>query len=176
MLLSLNRKLLDPVSKRIFFVPDPVKLVVEGAPERSVTIPFHPQNDLGSRSIDTAGEFYVAAGDLKGAKEGSIFRLMDLYNVELTSSGSRHTARFAGDELIPNSRKFQWVTPAHAQVKVTVPDVLFIEGDVFNKESLKEVSGFAEESASALQVGDIVQFPRFGFARLDSPKSFILSG
>ena len=176
MLLSLNRKLLDPVSRRIFFVPDPVKLAVEGAPVRRVTIPFHPQKDLGSRSIDTAGEFYVAAGDLNEVKEGSIFRLMDLYNVELTSSGFSPTARFAGDDLIPSSRKFQWVTPAHAVVRVTVPDVLFIEGDVFNKGSLKEVSGFAEESASALKVGDIVQFPRFGFARLDSPKSFILSG
>jgi glutamyl-tRNA synthetase len=176
MLLSLNRKLLDPVSKRIFFVPDPVKLNVEGAPRRMATIPFHPQNDLGSRSIDTTGEFFVSSSDLKGVKKGSIFRLMDLYNVEMTSSGSRPKARYAGDELMPSSRKFQWVTESNVEVKVTVPDVLFLEGDVFNRESLREVSGFAEASVSLLKVGDIVQFPRFGFARLDSPGSFIFSG
>ncbi|MDE1853014.1 MAG: glutamate--tRNA ligase [Thaumarchaeota archaeon] len=175
-LLSVNRKLLDPVSKRIFFVPDPVKLTVDGAPKRRVTIPFHPQNDLGSRTIDTAGEFYLAAGDLKSMSEGSVFRLMDLYNVELVSAGPRPAAKFAGEELVQNTRKFQWATPAHAVVTVTVPDVLFLDEDKFNPDSLKEVTGYAEESAAMLKVGDIVQFPRFGFARLDSPGKFILSG
>lgn len=175
-LLSLNRKLLDPVSKRIFFVPDPDQLQVMGAPKRKATIPFHPQKDLGTRTIDTAGEFYVPSADLKGMKKGSVFRLMDLYNVEVTSSGSKPSARYAGDELVPGSKKVQWVTASHSEVKVTVPDVLFLEGDVFNKESLKEVSGFAEKSASALKTGEVVQFPRFGFCRLDSPGSFILSG
>jgi glutamyl-tRNA synthetase len=176
MLLALNRKLLDPVSKRIFFVPDPVKLYVEGAPRRKVTIPFHPQNDLGSRSIDASGVFYVSAGDLRGMKKGSVFRLMDLCNVELTSSGAKPEGKYAGDELIANTRKFQWVTEAHKEVIVTVPDVLFLEGEKFNRDSLKEVSGFAEDAVTSLKVGDIVQFPRFGFCRLDAPGEFILSG
>ncbi len=174
MLMSLNRKLLDPVSKRMFFVPDPVKLKVVGAPSRTVTISFHPQKDLGSRTVKTKGEFYVSSADLRGITKGSVFRLMDLYNVELTSSGTRPTARYSGDELLPNSRKFQWVTDAHEEVEVLVPDVLFLEADVFNKESLKRVKGFVEESASTLKAGDIVQFPRFGFCRLDGDRSFIL--
>ncbi len=176
MLLSLNRKLLDPVSKRVFFVPDPVLLEVEGAPSREAVLPFHPQNDLGKRAVKTGGEFYVASGDVRGMNKGAVFRLMDLYNVELTSAGSRPRAKYVSDELIPNSRKFQWVTQSHVDVRGTVPDVLFLEGDQFNKESLKEVSGYAEEAVGALRVGDIVQFPRFGFARLDSPGRFILSG
>jgi glutamyl-tRNA synthetase len=176
MLLSLNRKLLDPVSKRIFFVPDPVPLTVEGAPKRRVTIPFHPQSDMGSRTVDTAGEYFVAAGDLKSLEKGSVFRLMDLYNVNLVSGAPNPSGKYAGDEVVGNLRKFQWVTPASVKIRVTVPDVLFLDGDVYNKDSLKEVSGFAEESVSSLEVGDIVQFPRFGFARLDSPGEFILSG
>ena len=176
MLLSLNRKLLDPVSKRVFFVPDPVELAVEGAPRRTVTIPFHPQKDLGSRSIDAAGKLFVSAADLKGMKKGSVFRLMDLYNVELASTGPKPRARYAGDELRPDTRKFQWVAGAHREVTVTVPDVLFLEGDVFNEESLKQVGGFAEEAVASLKPGEIVQFPRFGFARLDAPGKFILSG
>jgi glutamyl-tRNA synthetase len=175
MLLSLNRKLLDPVSKRIFFVPDPVPLTVEDAPRRQVTIPFHPQNQLGSRALVTAGEFFVTAGDLKSLKRRSVFRLMDLYNVELVSNGTKAYGKYAGDEVTGNVKKFQWVTPSHVQIQVTVPDVLFLEGDEYNKDSLKKVSGFAEESVSSLKVGDIVQFPRFGFARLDSPGEFILS-
>jgi len=176
MLLSLNRKLLDPISKRIFFVPDPVPLKVEAAPKREAIIPFHPQYDMGSRTLNTAGEFFVSAGDLSSVKEGTVFRLMDLYNVRLASNGQKASGKYAGDEVIGNMRKFQWVTPAHLKIRVIVPDVLFLGGDTFNSDSLKEVSGFAEESVSSLKVGDIVQFPRFGFARLDSPGEFILSG
>ncbi|HXW95519.1 MAG TPA: glutamate--tRNA ligase [Nitrososphaerales archaeon] len=176
MLLSLNRKLLDPISKRIFFVPDPVPLNVEDAPKRDATIPFHPQSDIGSRILHTTGEFFVAAGDIKAVKKGSVFRLMDLYNVRVVSNGPKASGKYSGDEVIGNLRKFQWVTTAHVKVRVTVPDVLFLDGDVYNKDSLKEVSGFAEESVSSLRVGDIVQFPRFGFVRLDSPGEFILSG
>jgi glutamyl-tRNA synthetase len=176
MLLSLNRKLLDPVSKRMFFVPDPVPLKVEDAPTRKAVLPFHPQNDLGRRTIETEGEFYLASGDIGSMKKGSTFRLMDLYNVEVTGTGAKPKAKYAGDELIASSRKFQWVTPSYSKVSVTVPDVLFLGEDRFNKESLKEVSGFAEEAVGTLKVGDIVQFPRFGFARLDSPGRFILTG
>ena len=175
MLQSLNRKLLDPMSRRLFFVPDPVKLTVDGAPKRKVDLPFHPQKDLGSRAIEASDEFFVSSADLRAVKKGSVFRLMDLYNVEMMSSGAHPSAKYAGDELIPNSRKFQWVTPSHEKVRVTVPDVLFLEGDVFNKESLKEVGGFVEEAVSSVKVGEIVQFPRFGFCRLDSPGEFILS-
>jgi len=176
MLLSLNRKLLDPTSRRMFFVPDPTLLRVEGAPKRKAAIPFHPQNDLGSRTIETADEFYLAPGDLRAVKKGDVFRLMDLYNVELTTGGLKPAAKYAGDELIQNTRKFQWVTQSHQAVTVTVPDVLFLEGDTFNEASLKEVHGYAEDSVSSLKVGDIVQFPRFGFCRLDSPGKLILSG
>ncbi len=176
MLLSLNRKLLDPTSKRIFFVPDPVPLVVEEAPKRVATIAFHPQNDLGSRTVETAGEFFVSAGDLRSLKRGAVFRLMDLYNVQVVSNGPNASGKYVGDGVAGGQRKFQWVTPAHVEIRVLVPDVLFLEGDVYNKGSLKKVSGFAEESVSSLKVGDIIQFPRFGFARLDSPGEFILSG
>ncbi len=175
-LLSVNRKILDPTSKRLFFVPDPVPLAVEGAPDRRVELPFHPQNDLGSRTISTGGELFVSSGDVKGITTGSVFRLMDLYNVELTSPGQRPKAKYAGDELIPNTRKFQWVTPEHVEVEVTVPGELFLEGDVYNEDSLKVVRGFAEGAVSQLKPGDIVQFPRFGFCRLDSPGHFIMTG
>ena len=175
MLFSLNRKLLDPVSRRYFFVPDPAELRVTGAPDREVTIPFHPEKDMGSRTLRTSGEFLVPSGDLSSMKEGTTFRLMDLYNVELITAGHRPEARYAGDEMLADSRKLQWVVPAGVQIRVQVPDVLYDDDGNFNKDSLREVNGTAEESVSKLKVGDVVQFPRFGFCRLDSPSSFILA-
>ena len=47
LLFAVNRKILDPVTKRVYFVPDPEKLRVEGAPGKLVTIPFHPFEKAG---------------------------------------------------------------------------------------------------------------------------------
>ncbi len=175
-LLSINRKLLDPVTKRIFFVPDPVHFKVKGAPKKKVTLPFHPQKDLGKRTIETSGEFYLPAADLKGMKKGTVFRLIDLYNVELTSTGSRPSGKYVGDEVIQETKKLQWVTPTHADVKVLIPGLLFDDAEKFNDDSLTETTGIAEKSFSDIGLGEIVQFPRFGFCRLDSPGKCILTG
>jgi glutamyl-tRNA synthetase len=174
-ILSINRKLLDPASRRMFFVPDPVRLDVEGAPKRKVTIPFHPQHQLGVRTIETRGRFYVPETDLKAMKPGFEFRLMDLYNVELTSGGPKFAAKYAGEELDPDAKKFQWVAEANVEARVLVPGPLFSEAGEFNPKSLNEVHGVAEESLGAANPGEIMQFPRFGFCRLDSPGTLILS-
>jgi len=175
MLFSLNRKLLDPIARRFFFVPAPVILSVAGAPERRVTVPFHPEKDLGSRAFETSGKFYVPSGDLAAMGKGARFRLMDLYNVELVAGGARPRAKYAGDELLSDIRKLQWVTKSNVSVEVTAPDLLYNDDGSFNGNSLKKLDGFAETSVSSLKVGEIVQFPRFGFCRLDSPGSFILA-
>jgi glutamyl-tRNA synthetase len=176
LLMSVNRKVLDPKARRFFFVPDPVRLHVSGAPKRSVTIPFHPDKQLGERKFDTDSDFYVPSADIKILNPGDTFRLMDLFNVRLTSAGGRPAAKFAGDEILAGTRKLQWVLDEKNPVKVLVPGLLFDEKEEFNKESLKEVKGLAEPSISKAAVGEIVQFPRFGFCRHDSPSTFILSG
>jgi glutamyl-tRNA synthetase len=175
LLFAVNRKLLDPISRRIFFVPDPVRLTVEGAPARRATIPFHPEAEMGARSIDTSVDFFVPRDDVKAMAKGTLFRLMDLYNLELLSSGESPNARYAGDNLTQDTRKLQWVTPDKVGVKVIVPDLLFGEDGKFNESSLREVSGYAEKAFTGIKVGEVVQFPRFGFCRLDSPGKMILT-
>ena len=175
MLLSVNRKLLDPRSKRVFFVPDPVELTVEGAPKRRVTIPFHPEMELGEREIATSGGFFVPRSDLMTMKKGTAFRLMELYDVELTSAGAEPKARYAGEELVREMKKLQWVTSEGVEVKVLEPGPLFNEKGTFNRDSLGEVKGLAEAAFAALKPGEIVQFPRFGFCRVDSARTCILT-
>jgi len=53
--------------------------------------------------------------------------------------------------------------------------VLFDDNGDFDQRSLKEVDGLVEASFGDAEVGSIVQFPRFGFARLDAPGSLILA-
>ena len=175
LLYAVNRKLLDPFSRRLFFVPEPVKVEISGAPEKEVVLRLHPDKDMGDRRIQTGGTFFLPGGDLAGMSSGAKFRLIDLYNVELTSAGEDAKARYAGDELIPDTKKLQWVTPDSIKVSVTVTGPLFDDNGEFEKSSIKEVEGLVEKSFSDLKVGDIVQFPRFGFCRLDSPGRLILA-
>ncbi len=174
MLLSLNRKLLDPVSRRMFFVPDPVEVSVEGAPERTVKVPFHPQADLGFRTIETRGVFRLPSSDVAKVAEGSVFRLMDLYNVRVESRAPFRLS-YAGDGLTQESRKVQWVAEAGSGAKVLVPGPLFDEKGEFQRDSLKVVVGVCEDSLSSAKAGEIVQFPRFGFCRLDAPGTLVMS-
>ena len=172
---SINRKLLDPVCRRIFFVPAPVRLKVEGAPKRKVTIPFHPQRDLGQRTIETSGRFLVPGADIGTIPVGTRFRLMDLYNVELKEATPEPKADYSGDEIEEGTKRLQWVAEPGVKVKVLVPGPLFTESGEFNVRSLTEVNGVAEASLDGARTGEILQFPRFGFCRIDSPGTLVFS-
>ncbi len=175
LLYAVNRRLLDPISKRLYFVPDPVGIEVKGAPARSVTMLFHPEKDLGDRTVQTGDRFFVPRKDLELIKKGESFRLMELFNAELKGSGDRPTAVYTGDELIPGIRKVQWVTEDHIDVRVMVTGPLFDEKGEFDKASVQGVKGLAEPAFSELKEGEIVQFPRFGFCRLDAPGIMIMA-
>jgi glutamyl-tRNA synthetase len=62
----------------------------------------------------------------------------------------------------------QWVAKEAA-----VPCTVRIAGDLldeagnFKPDSMREEAGFCEPSCRELAIGDIVQFERYGYARLD---------
>jgi len=181
LLFAVNRKLLDPISRRLFFVPDPVRVKVRGAPPRAVSIPFHPtQENLGRREISVAADatILLPSSDISSLKEGDLFRLMDLYNLRLVSKAGRSAeAEYAGDELRYDLKKLQWVVDdmSRSPVEVLEPSELYIDDDTINPNSLVVRKGFAEASFAALQQGEIVQFPRYGFVRVDGPGRCILT-
>jgi glutamyl-tRNA synthetase len=164
---SFNRKILDPTTKRYFFVKNPMKLVVEKAPTKEKTISLHPTENLGTRTIKTGKTFFVPKADMEKIKVGEVFRLKDLFNVKIKEKNKEVFAEYAGDELIPDTAKIQWTTDSHVKMKVFIPQLLF-ENEEFNPKSLEEVDGFAEEAVSSLKTGEIVQFERFGFVRIEN--------
>jgi glutamyl-tRNA synthetase len=176
LLFAVNRKLLDPISRRLFFVPNPVKLEIEGAPRLPVTIPFHPENDLGKRTISVGGEVYLPLDDLRKISVGETFRLMELYNVKLVSNeGDKVRATYAGEALVRESRKVQWVTPEGLVLRVLEPSELYREDGTFNTESLKVREGLVEPHFANLSIDEIIQFPRYGFCRVDSKDTCVLA-
>ena len=164
---SFNRKILDPTTKRYFFVKNPMKLVVENAPAIKKTINLHPTENLGTRTIKTGKTFFVPKADMEKIKVGEVFRLKDLFNVKIKEKNKEVFAEYVGAELIPDTAKIQWTTDSHVKMKVFVPQLLF-DGEEFNPKSLEEVDGFAEEAVSSLKTGEIVQFERFGFVRIEN--------
>jgi glutamyl-tRNA synthetase len=164
---SENRKVIDPLAKRLFFVPNPCKLLVSNAPNKETKLPFHPTDpSLGNRLIKTNDTFYISADDAMQLSNGDIFRLKGLYNVKLEQKNDILKGVYAGDEVKPDSLKVQWVTVDSEEMAVYKPDTLFIKNE-FNKDSLSIISGRVEAAVHLLNHGDIVQFERFGFVRIE---------
>jgi len=167
---SINRKYLDPRVKRYYFVPDPVQLVVENAPKKTVKLPLHPDATMGDRTIHTASTFFIPRQDAQKMKSGDVFRLKGLFNVKITKTGDTPTGAYAGEELIPATAKIQWTTDENIALKVLVPGHIF-KGETFNPDSLQEIQGYAEKAVAGVPAGEIVQFERVGFVRLEKQKT-----
>ena len=170
---AINRKILDPKVKRYFFVSDPVKIIVEDAPKRNITIKLHPSNNLGERHVETDSVFFIQKEDMQNMKIGDIFRLKGLYNVKIEDTGDEISGRFAGEELISDTAKIQWTTKDYVEMNIYVPQSLFIR-DSYNKKSLAELHGYAEKAVSDIPDGEIIQFERVGFVRIEKQQKKIV--
>ena len=172
---SINRGMLDPISKRFFFVENPVAIEVENAPTLRVALKFHPDRDFGQREITTDGKFMISEDDAKTLSPGTKIRLIEAYNIEVVTVGSIIKARFLGRDSIDRIKKVQWVVPGESfPFSVTIAGPLLLQ-DEYNPQSLRIARGLIESSARNITVGEIFQLVRFGFCRLDSPDMAILT-
>lgn len=144
---SENRRLLEPVSERFFFVKDPVKLKVEGAPDIEYVESYrHPDfPERGKRRIPAGQMVYIAGADYTSSL-GSEIRLKDFCNVRVHEGWLEFTGRQNRD-----LRRIQWV-PLSGAVSSTIvmPDGSTVEG-------------FAEPSVREIEIDRPIQFERFGF-------------
>ncbi|MDI9609281.1 MAG: glutamate--tRNA ligase, partial [Candidatus Verstraetearchaeota archaeon] len=156
---SINRKLLDPVSKRYVFIPDPKAILVEGVDrDLEVSIPLHPDHpEWGSRrfNIGPDSRIIVPSSDLIGEKRIRYLRLMNLFNIEVTSDGGcRFHSEGVAEARSLGAPIIQWL-PEGAGVPISVvrPDA--------SKESGLVDSGVLNED-----LPQTFQFYRYGFVRV----------
>ena len=177
-LVTENRKLLDPFAERRFFVPFPIELTAEDAPEKTVVLKNHPTAAKGARELLARKKFFIPRSDAETLAVQDLLRLKDLYTVRITSVGLKVSAAFVG-EGIAAPKTVQWV-PAdpHSFSKATVvkPLDLVDEKGAFNDDSLEVIEGACEKSCDSLAGGSIVQFERFGFVRKDSEHGYVYVG
>lgn len=171
-LLAENRKLLDPESRHYFFVPNPIKLEIEGMTTEKVELKSHPKKDLGMRTIKVTKSIYIPQSDFEQLKEGEIFRLKDLCNVKIIKKGEEIHGHVVHDEMV--DKKVQWISDDKLDCEIFVPHDLLDEKGEFNKDSLVCIKGYCELNCAELNVGDIVQFERFGFCKLDKKEKKLL--
>jgi glutamyl-tRNA synthetase len=162
---SVNRKILDDKAPRYFFIKKPVKIKIEGAEERTIELGKHPTKDLGKRVFKVGSEFIIEEEDYKQLQDGKIYRLMDCLNFKKQKNKlifySLSYKEFPKGALI-----MHWLPESKDNLKTTI---LMDDGS--------EIEGIAESHLKELKEGDIVQFQRFGFCRLDSEEKmyFIFS-
>jgi len=167
-LYAINRKLIDPLANRYFFVRDPRKIIVKQV-SRAVTVktrlhPEHPERGFRVFKIkpkDGEAAFWISSQDTNKMKEGNIIRFMGLFNIQIENvqtgvmeavyhSKSHEQAKKVGAPLI------HWIpTETGIPCEVVMPDAT-------------TARGIAEDTCRQLRPNDIIQFERFGFVRVDS--------
>ncbi len=162
-----NRKIIEPKANRFFFVANPQKMVVKHVPKLfTAEIPLHPdypERGLRQFSIkpkDGAAEFWVAKRDVERMEKGQVVRFMELFNIRVHSIGK------ATLEAVFHSQEYEEAKKAKAPLIHWIPENTGTKCQVV-LPAASVVDGLAEEKCRELRVNTIVQFERFGFARID---------
>ncbi|MCK5628885.1 glutamate--tRNA ligase, partial [Candidatus Bathyarchaeota archaeon] len=172
-----NRKLLDPLCNRYFFVSEPVKLSVTNVPRVfNAKLPLHPEKpERGFReyTIRPHGEdgltaLWVSRNDLNTAGAKEMIRLMDLFNVKIERKDvAQAEASFSSVSYkkarATRSRLIHWIPVGDdLPCQIVMPDA-----------TLR--NGVAESSCRKLTPKTIIQFQRFGFVRIDNVEKKIIA-
>jgi glutamyl-tRNA synthetase len=164
-----NRKILDPVADRYFFVQNPVELSVKHVPREFVArLPLHPDDpNRGFREYkivpagcESSVVFWVSRKDVDSSKIGALIRLMDLFNVNI--SGANIYAAEASFE----SESYELARDIRAQLIHWVPIGEDMPCQVMMPDATL-LEGVAESACKRLKRDDVIQFERFGFVRID---------
>ncbi|MEO9319153.1 MAG: glutamate--tRNA ligase [Nitrososphaera sp.] len=176
-----NRKLIDPVAPRLFFVEDPIPVEIEGLEPRKITLKNHPTDaSLGTRELNiSSNTVFIQKSDASRLRVSDDVRLIELCNIKVTEieggSGAVKATAATSQEITQAMPKIQWVAKNDIlDFEVLMPKPLYA-GEEYNPNSLQVASGFAESYVASLGVGSILQFVRFGFCRIDSRNRAILT-
>jgi glutamyl-tRNA synthetase len=175
---SMNRKILEPVATRFFFVKDPIRVIIENVQDTKVILKNHPNIDLGTRQVEVSNVIYISQDDAILLTEDEEIRLMELYNIKINKidrDNKAITASYLNNEVIREMKKIQWVSDMDKiNYTILVPKELYVNGK-FNPNSLERIEGFAETSVSHLKSGTPFQLIRFGFCNTQDKTSAIFS-
>lgn len=176
-LYAYNRKILDPVANRYFFVQNPIELTVRKIPEEyMVRLNLHPEYpERGFREYtikpegnEHAAAFWVSKKDIDTTKTGSMIRLMELFNVKIEKVSSYSAEASFVSNAYEEAKKgkvplIHWIPVGEDMpCQVVMPDAAMSEG-------------IAEKTCKQLKQNTVIQFERFGFVRIDKNNAKLIA-
>jgi glutamyl-tRNA synthetase len=164
-----NRRVIDPIANRYFFVDIPIELTIKRIPKtfrvKLHLHPEHPERGFRQYTIEPQGgdgvaAFWASKKDVNPSNIGCTIRLMDLFNIRIEKANVyTGEASFASesyeDARIAKAQLIHWIpVGGDMPCQVVMPDATTLEG-------------VAESNCKRLKPNDIIQFERFGFVRID---------
>jgi len=152
----------DKHTKRLFFVNDKIEITVKNAPSQEVELNLHPDTMKGGRKFSVNDKFYITKDDydsIMTMKDGHMIRLMDCLNLLKE-----------GKELVYYSTPYEdYMKAEHKKIIHWLPVENVNEVSVLMNDG-NSISGFMENFN--LELGEVVQFERFGYVRKDDENSY----
>ncbi len=151
-----NRRIVDPIANRRFFVWDPVEIVIDGEVPEYAEAPLHPTINRGLRRIKAGSRLLVCREDAEKLAPGSCIRLKDLCNIKMRSQSPLRAELIDLDPETARRLKLRiihWAPRDGIPVKVLGPD--------------RTDTGIGEPGIVE-DLDKVVQFERYGFVRIDS--------
>ena len=166
-LYAYNRKIIDPIANRYFFIDNPKTMIVNNISRDFIaTLRLHPDDPKRGKRILTVKNrngcayLLISARDFANLKAGSLIRLMELFNVKILSKSKDqvlaeyHSSGYEEAKRL-GLRLIHWLPEGNGvSCKVIMPNS-------------SVVKGLAESNLRQASVDQIVQFERFGFVRID---------
>lgn len=152
-----NRRMIEE-SPRYFFIEEPQKIHINGCPNLKAKIPLHPNLEKGYKNYETTQDFLISKQDFDLIEQGN-YRLMHLLNFKADNTLRLKPKEYSFISEEPDqslkAKFIHWLphSPYNIKISIRMPS-----------GELKE--GLGERELEKLKEGSIVQFERFGFARL----------
>lgn len=152
-----NRKIIDPIANRYFFVSEPVEIEISGLPEeRVVEIPLNP-NSKEKRRLMGEKRVFIAKEDFEKLK-GENVRLKDFCNVILNEK-----AEFVSYELLEAKKGkniIHWLPKSQTKKCKVIGE--------------RTWEGYVEKGVEK-ELGKVVQFERFGFCKIEKVNEEVIA-
>lgn len=154
-LYAFNKQIVDKVADRYFFVWDAESIDIVGVDRIEAHCPLHPDHkERGCRdhSLTSPLSVFMTREDLQGFKERGTVRLKDLCNLRW----EKGQAVYAGNDISVLKEGWKiahWAPPGAIPAKVLLPDGASKDG--------------VAEPIPASAIGEVIQFERFGFVRVE---------
>jgi glutamyl-tRNA synthetase len=170
-LLQKNRAILDTIADRYFFVESPVEVYIDDIQEVQLLINKNPKRD-DKREILISNPILIAKKDWESFVNNELIRLKDFANF-IVDKENKILIKAASQEK-KGLQKIQWV-PKNFSVKAKLIEPLkpLDENGNFNENSIIEHEGYAEKNVINLNEGQVIQFERVCFCRLDDKNKMI---